>query len=76
VFGYNASAPVETVPGTPEPNYTKYGKLPLSVFSSSVPVLMQRVVYGPELTGYYAIGVGHTVPVHADLDLAWFGITT
>ncbi|KAB5578732.1 acetyl xylan esterase [Coniochaeta sp. 2T2.1] len=34
-----------------------------------------KYVYGPELTGYYAIGVGHTVPVHADLDLQWFGIT-
>ncbi|OIW23920.1 carbohydrate esterase family 1 protein [Coniochaeta ligniaria NRRL 30616] len=56
VFGYDSTAPVETVPGTPEAAYTKY-------------------VYGPELTGYYAIGVGHTVPVHADLDLAWFGIT-
>ncbi|EKD16847.1 carbohydrate esterase family 1 protein [Drepanopeziza brunnea f. sp. 'multigermtubi' MB_m1] len=29
---------------------------------------------GTKLLGYSAKGVGHTVPVHATVDLAWFGI--
>lgn len=31
--------------------------------------------YGTEVVGYSAAGVGHTVPVHETIDLAWFGIT-
>jgi len=31
-------------------------------------------VYGTQLVGYSAAGVGHTVPVHETVDLAWFGI--
>ncbi|KIK63579.1 carbohydrate esterase family 1 protein [Collybiopsis luxurians FD-317 M1] len=31
--------------------------------------------YGSEVVGYSAAGVGHTVPVHETIDLAWFGIT-
>ncbi|KAK0630239.1 Alpha/Beta hydrolase protein [Bombardia bombarda] len=34
-----------------------------------------KYVYGPNLVGYYGVGVGHSVPVMGDLDLAWFGIT-
>ncbi|KAK3335926.1 Alpha/Beta hydrolase protein [Cercophora scortea] len=34
-----------------------------------------KYVYGPNLVGYYGTGVGHSVPVMGDLDLAWFGIT-
>lgn len=30
---------------------------------------------GTELIGYSAVNVGHTVPVHETVDLAWFGIT-
>jgi len=30
--------------------------------------------YGPNVQGIYAQGVGHTVPVHGDLDMKWFGI--
>ncbi|PGH15583.1 hypothetical protein AJ79_02365 [Helicocarpus griseus UAMH5409] len=35
-----------------------------------------EIVYGDGsvLKGYRAEGVGHTVPVHEDVDLAWFGI--
>ena len=35
-----------------------------------------RIVYGDgsKLVGYEARGVGHTVPVHEEVDLAWFGI--
>ncbi|KIK66164.1 carbohydrate esterase family 1 protein [Collybiopsis luxurians FD-317 M1] len=31
--------------------------------------------YGSQVVGYSAAGVGHTVPVHETIDLAWFGIT-
>ncbi|KLO11339.1 hypothetical protein SCHPADRAFT_831275 [Schizopora paradoxa] len=31
--------------------------------------------YGPNVVGFSAAGVGHTVPVHETIDLAWFGIT-
>ncbi|PSR94674.1 hypothetical protein PHLCEN_2v4406 [Hermanssonia centrifuga] len=31
--------------------------------------------YGSEVIGYSAEGVGHTVPVHETIDLAFFGIT-
>ncbi|KIM97854.1 carbohydrate esterase family 1 protein [Oidiodendron maius Zn] len=36
-----------------------------------------QMVYGDgtELIGYSALNVGHTVPVHETVDLAWFGIT-
>lgn len=35
-----------------------------------------KIVYGDgtKLVGYEARGVGHTVPVHEQEDLAWFGI--
>ncbi|KAK3311821.1 PHB depolymerase family esterase [Apodospora peruviana] len=35
-----------------------------------------QIVYGDgtKLVGYSAKGVGHTVPVHEDADLRWFGI--
>lgn len=29
---------------------------------------------GTKLVGYSAVNVGHTVPVHADEDLKWFGL--
>lgn len=36
-----------------------------------------QIVYGDgtHLVGYSALNVGHTVPVHETVDLAWFGIT-
>ncbi|KAK8075873.1 PHB depolymerase family esterase [Apiospora hydei] len=36
-----------------------------------------KIVYGDgsKLMGFMAQNVGHTVPVHKDLDLMWFGIT-
>ena len=34
-----------------------------------------KSTYGSTLVGYSAAGVGHTVPVHETIDLAWFGIT-
>ncbi|KAK3936170.1 putative acetylxylan esterase A [Diplogelasinospora grovesii] len=34
-----------------------------------------KYVYGPNLAGIYGTGIGHTVPVMGDQDLAWFGIT-
>ncbi|RAL15301.1 putative acetyl xylan esterase [Aspergillus homomorphus CBS 101889] len=30
-------------------------------------------VWGDKLQGIYATGVGHTVPIHGDQDMAWFG---
>jgi acetylxylan esterase len=35
-----------------------------------------QLVYGDgtKLVAYSASGVGHTVPVHEDVDLKWFGI--
>lgn len=35
-----------------------------------------QMIYGDgtRFTAYSAFGVGHTVPVHESLDLAWFGI--
>ena len=35
-----------------------------------------QMVYGDgtKFTAYSAVGVGHTVPVHEDIDLKWFGI--
>ena len=35
-----------------------------------------QMVYGDgtTLVGYSAQGVGHTVPIHETMDLAWFGI--
>jgi acetylxylan esterase len=35
-----------------------------------------KMVYGDgtKLVGYSAAGVGHTVPVNRDLDIAWFGL--
>jgi acetylxylan esterase len=36
-----------------------------------------EIVYGDgtQLIGYSAVGVGHTVPVHETIDLAWFCIS-
>ncbi|KAG8888306.1 hypothetical protein FRB98_007964, partial [Tulasnella sp. 332] len=34
-----------------------------------------ETTYGSVVIGYSAAGVGHTVPVHETIDLAWFGIT-
>lgn len=36
-----------------------------------------QIVYGDgtKFTAYSAVGVGHTVPVHEGVDLAWFGIS-
>ncbi|KAI0476622.1 PHB depolymerase family esterase [Xylariaceae sp. FL0804] len=36
-----------------------------------------KMIYGDgtKLVGYSAVGVGHTVPVHQDLDMAWFGLS-
>jgi hypothetical protein len=36
-----------------------------------------EMVYGDgtQLIGYSAVGVGHTVPVHETVDLAWFCIS-
>jgi acetylxylan esterase len=31
---------------------------------------------GTQLIGYSAVGVGHTVPVHETIDLAWFCISS
>ncbi|KAI0153199.1 carbohydrate esterase family 1 protein [Xylariaceae sp. FL1272] len=35
-----------------------------------------QILYGDgtQLIGYSARGVGHTVPVHPDLDMSWFGL--
>ncbi|KAJ3711612.1 putative acetylxylan esterase [Lentinula raphanica] len=33
-----------------------------------------KTTYGSVVVGYSAAGVGHTVPVHETVDLAWFGI--
>ena len=33
-----------------------------------------KTTYGDQVVAYSGQGVGHTVPVHADIDLAWFGI--
>lgn len=35
-----------------------------------------KYVYGPELVGIYGEGIGHTVPVMGDQDMAWFGFTS
>ncbi|CCA74360.1 probable acetylxylan esterase [Serendipita indica DSM 11827] len=34
-----------------------------------------KTTYGDVVIGYSVQGVGHTVPVHEDIELAWFGIT-
>ncbi|EIM92932.1 acetyl xylan esterase [Stereum hirsutum FP-91666 SS1] len=34
-----------------------------------------KSVYGPNLQGILAQGVGHTVPIQGDQDMEWFGIT-
>jgi acetylxylan esterase len=34
-----------------------------------------KYVYGSNLVGIYGTGIGHTVPVMGDLDMAWFGIS-
>lgn len=31
-------------------------------------------IYGPNVQGIYAAGVGHTVPVQGDQDMKWFGL--
>ncbi len=31
-------------------------------------------VFGDKLTGIYAQGVGHTVPIHGSEDMKWFGL--
>ena len=33
-----------------------------------------KYTYGPNVQGIYAIGVGHTVPIRGNDDMAWFGI--
>ncbi len=35
-----------------------------------------KTQYGCSVIGYSGAGVGHTVPVHESIDLAWFGITS
>jgi acetylxylan esterase len=31
-------------------------------------------IYGPNLQGIYAAGIGHNLPIHASLDMQWFGL--
>lgn len=33
----------------------------------------QTTIWGPNLQGIYATGVGHTVPIHGQQDMEWFG---
>lgn len=33
-----------------------------------------KYIYGPNVQGVYAVGVGHTVPIQGNEDMKWFGI--
>jgi acetylxylan esterase len=52
-----------------------YSSTPSQTLANTPQQSYTKYVYGPSVTGIYATGVGHTVPVRENDDLAFFGIT-
>ncbi|EAW06435.1 acetyl xylan esterase [Aspergillus clavatus NRRL 1] len=46
---------------------------PRSVENNKPQANYKTTTWGKELQGIYATGVGHTVPINGDRDMAWFG---
>jgi acetylxylan esterase len=46
---------------------------PQQVISNDPQSQYFTTIWGPNLQGIYAIGVGHTVPIHGPQDMEWFG---
>jgi acetylxylan esterase len=51
-----------------------YGMNPQQVQQNSPQQGYTREIYGPNVQGIYARGVGHTVPVQGNEDMKWFGL--
>ncbi|EAL85420.1 hypothetical protein KXX16_005429 [Aspergillus fumigatus] len=48
---------------------------PQSTQSNTPQANYQTTIWGPNLQGIFATGVGHTVPIHGEQDMEWFGFT-
>ncbi|KAH7104039.1 putative acetylxylan esterase [Auriculariales sp. MPI-PUGE-AT-0066] len=61
-------------------NVLGVSQTPAASYSNNPQTNYLKTVYGsttaPVVVGYYASGVGHTVPVHETLELEWFCITS
>jgi len=51
-----------------------YSSMPQQVQANNPQQGYTREIYGPNLQGIYARGVGHTVPIQGNEDLKWFGL--
>lgn len=52
-----------------------YSTTPEQTLTATPSSAYTKYVYGDDVVGIYGTGIGHTVPVMGDQDMAWFGIS-
>lgn len=52
-----------------------YSDVPEQTLEQTPSTVYTKYVYGDNVVGIYGTGIGHTVPVMGDQDMAWFGIS-
>lgn len=52
-----------------------YTFTPTQVLAETPSAAYTKYIYGDNVVGIFGEGIGHTVPVMGDQDLAWFGIS-
>ncbi|KAJ0122564.1 carbohydrate esterase family 1 protein [Diaporthe amygdali] len=52
-----------------------YSDIPEQTLEQTPSAAYTKYVYGDNVVGIYGTGIGHTVPVMGDEDMAWFGIS-
>ncbi|POS78210.1 PHB depolymerase family esterase [Diaporthe helianthi] len=52
-----------------------YSDVPEQTLEQTPSAAYTKYVYGENVVGIYGTGIGHTVPVMGDQDMAWFGIS-
>ena len=50
--------------------------LPQQVLPNTPESNYETTIWGPDVQGIFATGVGHTVPIHGDGDMEWFGFVS
>lgn len=51
-----------------------YSETPQQTLTQTPSSAYTKYVYGDNVVGIFGQGVGHTVPIMGDQDMAWFGI--
>jgi acetylxylan esterase len=72
VFGYDYTKPDSTKANTPQSGYSEYRSVWQMWNTSNY--LAATYTWGDHLTGIYAVGVGHTVPIRGSDDMKYFGL--